>query len=106
MIEEYYDSILAVLFNDALKVKPGQFMECYTQIVQLHDEYKLGQNLYSIFKSKIKIYIAKRTLQQIDRKNGNSREFLDEYNKQWNKFTILVLTMKKVFHYLDRFYLK
>ena len=43
---------------------------------------------------------------QIDFKYGNSREFLDEYNKQWNKYTILVLTMKKVFDYLDRFYLK
>ena len=31
---------------------------------------------------------------------------MDEYNKQWNKYTILVLTMKKVFDYLDRFYLK
>jgi len=62
VIEEYYNSILAVLFDDALKVKPGQFMQCYTQIVQLHDEFKLGEVLYEIFQTKIKSYIQKRTL--------------------------------------------
>jgi hypothetical protein len=37
---------------------------------------------------------------------GDSQEFLQEYVKQWKKFTIFVMVMKKMFDYLDRYFLK
>jgi len=37
---------------------------------------------------------------------GDSQEFLQEYVKKWKKFTIFVMVMKKMFDYLDRYFLK
>jgi hypothetical protein len=37
---------------------------------------------------------------------GDSRDLLEEYVDQWNKYTILTFSLKKMFDYLDRYYLK
>jgi hypothetical protein len=42
----------------------------------------------------------------IAKKQGQSKEFLEEYCKQWDQWTLLVLAMKKMFDYLDRYFLK
>jgi len=39
-------------------------------------------------------------------KIGESRELLEEYVRQWKKYTIFTFSMKKMFDYLDRYYLK
>jgi hypothetical protein len=42
----------------------------------------------------------------IQAKVGDSNQFLEEYIAQWKKFSIFTFSMKKLFDYLDRYYLK
>lgn len=37
---------------------------------------------------------------------NNSRAFVEEVNEQWKQFTMYVFSMKKMYDYLDRYYLK
>lgn len=39
-------------------------------------------------------------------KSGESAEFLAEYVKQWNQYTLYTFSVIKMFNYLDRYYLK
>jgi len=80
-------------------------MQTYTCIVRLSDEQDESHKLYDIYTNMIEIYIKKR-LQAALQTKSNSHEFLEEYVKQWKKFTIFVMAMKKMFDYLDRYFLK
>lgn len=87
-------------------MKPKQYMATYTIIVQLCDGADMGCDLYLKYKSILEEYISKFITPKIQSKLGDSREFLEEYVKQWKKYTIMVFSMRKMFDYLDRFYLR
>jgi cullin 1 len=72
----------------------------------LCDEADKAKDLYDIYKQRLKKYILDKVIPNVSKKQGNSQEFLKEYCKQWDQWTLLVLAMKKMFDYLDRYFLK
>ena len=59
-----------------------------------------------MFQDRIKDFIKNVFVANIKKKVGDHREFLEEYCKYWKKFTLFIFTLKKLFDYLDRYYLK
>lgn len=54
-------------------------MNTYECIVKISDENDQAEELYGIYKDKLKQYIEKHVAKQIQRKAGDSKEFLNEY---------------------------
>jgi len=59
-----------------------------------------------VYQDRIKAFIKNVYEPSIKKKVGDHREFLEEYCKMWKKFTLFIFTIKKLFDYLDRYYLK
>lgn len=104
-IEKYCKAILEYLTSGKLVMEPKQYMKTYHCIVKLSDEYGMSENLYRIYKEQIEGYV-RVIFAAIEKKVGVSHEFLAEYIKYWDKYTIFVHSMSKVMNYLDRFHLK
>ena len=104
-ITKYNQAILDFLRTGKLTMEPKQYMKTYHCIVKLSDEYGISEDLYRIYKERIENYVREiqRSIQQ---KAGVPHEFLAEYIKSWEKYTIFVHSMNKVMNYLDRFHLK
>jgi len=81
-------------------------MQTYTCIVRLCDEYDKAADLYIEYQSLLDNYITHKIYPNIQSKVGDSKEFLAEYVQQWKNYTIFTFSMKKMFEYLDRYYLK
>ena len=81
-------------------------MKTYSCIVKLCDVDDQAPDLYAIYQELLNKYINDTIYPSIQTKAGESREFLIEYAAQWKKYTIFVFCLKKMFDYLDRFYLK
>jgi len=45
-------------------------------------------------------------LPAINKHVGNSNALVQEFNTQWKQFGIYTFSMKKMYDYLDRYYLK
>ena len=109
--EKEIDNYINYLFDwlDKQKQTPGkvkQHMQTYTAIVRLSDEQDESHALFKIYTTKLENYIKNRIQVALQSKMGDSYEFLIEYVNQWKKFTIFVMAMKKMFEYLDRYFLK
>ena len=86
-------------------MKPLKFLKCYNMVSKLADEFNLAEDLYEMYKKKIfeMLAMVEKALQT---KTGSTNSFLIEYVDQWRKFTFFTYAIRKVFKYLDRFYLK
>ena len=80
-------------------------MQTYSCVVKLSDENQECGDLFKLYKDKVKNYLDKIN-QSLVAKSSDTREFLKEYTELWNKYTIYVQSLNKIFSYLDRFYLK
>jgi hypothetical protein len=98
--------IMSYLETNKMTLKPKQFMIAYTIIVRLCDEYDMAADLYIVYMHLLADYITQKVYPAIQAKVGDSRELLAEYVYQWEKFTVFTFSMKKLFEYLDRYYLK
>ena len=105
-IDSYLSKIMEYLKTGKMNMKPGQFMTTYTTIIRICDEQDKAQDLYLIYKKILQTYIKEQITSSIQMKVGDSREFLEEYVKQWRQYTIFTFSMKKMFDYLDRYFLK
>jgi len=81
-------------------------MQTYTCIVRLCDEYDKAADLYLEYQQLLSNYMNNKIYTSIQSKVGDSKEFLAEYCQQWKNYTIFTFSMKKMFEYLDRYYLK
>ena len=81
-------------------------MKTYAAIVTLCDESDLGAELFAIYQQKLNDYISTEVYPALQHKSGESAEFLAEYVKQWNQYTLYTFSVIKMFNYLDRYYLK
>lgn len=105
-IDIYIDKIFEYLKTGKMNLPPKQYMKTYSCIIKLSDEYDLGADLYNIYKEKIDFFLENVVFDKIKSKIGDSQEFLSEYMLQWKNFTIFSFSLKKMFDYLDRYYLK
>ena len=105
-IDKFSGFILEYLSTQKYSYTPKMYMKAYTFIVRLCDEYDMASDLYRKYLNLFQLFIDKHVLPAIQNKAGDSREFLAEYIIQWKKFTIFTFSMKKLFDYLDRYYLK
>ena len=80
-------------------------MQTYACVVKLSDDNEGLSDLYKLYKDKVKNYLDKIN-QTLVAKSSDTREFLKEYTDLWNKYTIYVYSLNRIFDYLDRFYLK
>jgi len=81
-------------------------MQSYTCIVRLCDENDAAEDLFVLFKKYLTNYIDKEAYPPIQSKLGDTREFLAEYINQFKQFTLFLQSIKKMFEYLDRYYLR
>ena len=105
-IDIYMKSIMHFLETKKSNIRAKQYMATYECIVKISDENDEAEALYVIYQEKLKQYIEKHISRQIQSRAGDSREFLNEYVKQWKNYTIFTLSIIKMFNYLDRYYLK
>ena len=92
--------------TQAAGVAPKAFMLAYSVIVKLCDQDEGSQQLFNHYIQKMKAYITEIIIPQIDSKSGDSKEFLTEYVKQWENFSLYLFCMKRLVVYLDRYHLK
>ena len=86
-------------------IRPGQYMACYNCIVKLSDETDNAADLYIIYKKKLDDK-TKSYLSNLRAVIGDSKLFLRKFSEQWKNFTTFLVCLQKMFHYLDRYYLK
>eukprot|EP00971_Amphidinium_carterae_P201158 3991908-Amphidinium_carterae.1 len=79
------------------------FMKAYSVVVQFGDQHEHSLKLYSYYKKVITGY-CKENVQQMEGQSGE--ELLRRIALLWDKATILVFWMQRVFQYLDRFFTK
>ena len=105
-VDSYLDDLLNFLETQQRLSNAKMFIASYTAILRLSDEQDKSAELYDIYQDRIRHFIKKVFEPKIQKKCNDSREFLEEYCNQWKKFTLFIFTLKKLFDYLDRYYLK
>mmetsp|Transcript_3091 Transcript_3091/g.7150 ORF Transcript_3091/g.7150 Transcript_3091/m.7150 type:complete len:760 (-) Transcript_3091:39-2318(-) len=79
------------------------FMTAYSVVVQFGDQQQHSFKLYSYYKEVISDYY-RDTMKQLQQLAGE--DLLNALAQLWEKNTILVFWMQRVFQYLDRFFTK
>eukprot|EP00919_Chromeraceae_sp_WS-2016_P035329 GHVR01083733.1.p1 GENE.GHVR01083733.1~~GHVR01083733.1.p1 ORF type:complete len:523 (-),score=84.91 GHVR01083733.1:612-2180(-) len=79
------------------------FMNAYTIVVHFGDQHGHSCNLYNYYVKVVDVY-CKGLLPFLIKLKGN--ELLSAIADKWEKVTILIYWMQRVFQYLDRFYTK
>lgn len=73
-------------------------------VLKICDELDKAKELHDYFKKKLLEHIQKVVIASLDHKE--EEVLLKYYIKQWKDYTILVHFIRKMFVYLDRYYLK
>eukprot|EP00438_Fugacium_kawagutii_P001700 Skav220821 [mRNA] locus=scaffold477:14207:14866:+ [translate_table: standard] len=79
------------------------FMKAYSVVVQFGDQQQHSVKLYVYYKQVIQGYCSE-AIPQLTQLSGE--ELLSALAQLWEKNTILVFWMQRVFQYLDRFFTK
>jgi cullin 1 len=79
------------------------FMKAYSVVVQFGDQQQHSYKLYSYYKKVISEYCEENVLLMT---GITGEELLKKLAEFWDKQTILVFWMQRVFQYLDRFFTK
>ena len=94
------------LLTSEMKINSKEYMQTYTYIIRICDEQDKAADLYQIYQHILLNYVRETIAPRIQMKTGDTRAFLEEYCFQWKQFTLFTFSMKKMFDYLDRYYLK
>ena len=105
-LQQYDNLIQNYLKTGKIDIKPKQFIETYSMIVKLSDESDMSEELYFVYKEQFKAYMETHVLPAITKHVGDSSAIVSEFNSQWKQFGIYTFSMKKMYDYLDRYYLK
>ena len=73
-------------------------------VLKLCDELDKAKDLNEYYKKTLQDHITESILPHLKKQKEES--LLREFHKQWQNYTILVHFMRKMFNYLDRYYLK
>jgi cullin 1 len=73
-------------------------------VLRLCDENDKAKELNDYFRTTLQDHISKTIVPRLQ--NLKEEILLQAFVKQWNNYTILVHFMRKMFNYLDRYYLK
>lgn len=73
-------------------------------VLKVCDELDQAKSLHDYFKEKLLKHIKNVVLQSLE--NKEEEFLLRQYIQEWKDYTILVHFMRKMFGYLDRYYLK
>mmetsp|Transcript_4118 Transcript_4118/g.8984 ORF Transcript_4118/g.8984 Transcript_4118/m.8984 type:complete len:757 (+) Transcript_4118:64-2334(+) len=79
------------------------FMKAYSVVVQFGDVAEHSLKLYQYYQKVITQYCMENVQQMTD---SSGEDFLRALASLWEKMTILVFWMQRVFQYLDRFFTK
>lgn len=103
---QYVEKVQTYLSTGTMNMKPKFYMDVYSAFVSMCDEHDKGSDLYHLYKEIMRNYINQEILPHINSKVGDSAGMLKEYVSLFKKFNIFTFSMKKMFDYLDRYYLK
>jgi len=78
-INIYVDALMDYLVSGKLVIKSKQFIKTYSCIVKLCDVDDLAPDLYNIYQTILNDYINSKIYPSIQKRIGDSREFLAEY---------------------------
>lgn len=102
--EERVRPLLNYLKNGVFENKSNMtFMKAYSVVVQFGDQQSHSFKLYSYYKKVISEYCEENFLAL---SSFSGEELLTRLAALWEKQTILVFWMQRVFQYLDRFFTK
>mmetsp|Transcript_8828 Transcript_8828/g.6568 ORF Transcript_8828/g.6568 Transcript_8828/m.6568 type:complete len:107 (+) Transcript_8828:156-476(+) len=73
-------------------------------VLKLCDENDKAKDLNDYFRNTLLAHISQRIVPTLKKLRDDS--LLKEFVRQWQNYTILVHFMRKMFNYLDRYYLK
>lgn len=79
-------------------------MACYAQVLRMCDEFDKAKDLNQYYIDTLKNYISSKIVPNLNSKKGD--QLLTEFVKEWQNYTVLVHFLRKMFNYLDRYYLK
>mmetsp|Transcript_23625 Transcript_23625/g.59511 ORF Transcript_23625/g.59511 Transcript_23625/m.59511 type:complete len:541 (-) Transcript_23625:36-1658(-) len=89
------------------KFDPQETMKTYTLVYNLVTEKEVQNNqdkLYKVFSESLKNELERHILPRLSGKVD--QQLLVEYSKAWDSYRVFLRWMKRVFQYLDRFYVR
>jgi cullin 1 len=73
-------------------------------VLKVCDELDKAKELHDYYKTKLESHIRMNVLSELEGKEEET--LLKVFIKEWKDYTILVHFLRKMFNYLDRYYLK
>lgn len=112
-IEKELEAIKISLIDNVLKfLETGIFenrnntvyVNAYSKVLELADIDENGKYLYEYYKNTIKDYTIRTVKRELSSMKGV--ELLKKLAFRWQNHKMLVYWMRKIFYYLDRYYIK
>lgn len=104
-INEFSDIIIQYVEQGKTEKNVKFFMDIYSQIIRMCDERDMGSDMFKVYKDLMISFIMDKSVPACENMANNNRDFIREYAIQWRKFSFYFFSMKRMFDYLDRFYL-
>ena len=105
-IDEFSELILQYLDTGSNTKNTKIFIESYSKVIRICDEKDQGDEIYAYFKHLMTSFVAHRSIPSCMKLINSSKDFIKEYATQWKNYSFYYYSMKRMFEYLDRFYLK
>lgn len=106
LINEYVSKIREYLRSEKLDMSKAFYMQCYSAFLKMCDENDEAPRLYEQYQLILANFVNQEILPNVNKRSGDSFGLLQEFVSLFNKFTIFTQSIKKMFDYLDRYYLK
>lgn len=101
---DYICRVINYLDTKALEQSHKNYIKCYSMVLRLCDELDKAKDLNEYYKKTLNEHISNSIMPNLNKLKEEA--LLKEFVRQWQNYTILVHFMRKMFNYLDRYYLK
>eukprot|EP00349_Pseudokeronopsis_sp_Brazil_P000789 CAMPEP_0202959952 /NCGR_PEP_ID=MMETSP1396-20130829/4148_1 /ASSEMBLY_ACC=CAM_ASM_000872 /TAXON_ID= /ORGANISM="Pseudokeronopsis sp., Strain Brazil" /LENGTH=144 /DNA_ID=CAMNT_0049678869 /DNA_START=44 /DNA_END=478 /DNA_ORIENTATION=- len=101
---DYVKRVINYLETRQMEQSHSNYIKCYSMVLKLCDENDKAKDLNDYFRNTLLAHISQRIVPTLKKLRDDS--LLKEFVRQWQNYTILVHFMRKMFNYLDRYYLK
>ncbi|OMJ79173.1 hypothetical protein SteCoe_20874 [Stentor coeruleus] len=99
------DNVLAYLDTGIFENRTNvAYVQAYSKVLELADQDENGKYLYDYYKNIINNYTEKVVKKELLQLRG--LELLKKLAFRWQNHKMLVYWMRKIFYYLDRYYIK
>jgi hypothetical protein len=78
-VDSYVPKIMDYLTTGKMNMKPGLYMDTYTDILKMCDEFDKAAEMYHKYQKLLDDYVQNVVYHKVQQKVGDTREMLQEY---------------------------